>query len=136
MTLQSEGIPFFNFIESFQSWEMYLLKMERPGTWGTRLELQALSNMLDVTFCIVTNSSVEDESIIWLYPILKGITYIDAPVQILGCEMEFHYHSLVPIMSADSHFRLPNKRFSNETTASGNSKSISYCDVNKGETCM
>ena len=89
--------------------------------------------MLGVTFCIVTNSSVENQSIIWLYPILKGITQIDAPVLILGCEMEFHYHSLVPIMSADSHFQLPNKRSSSET---GNSKSISYCDVNKGETCM
>ena len=86
MTLQPEGIPFFSFIESSQSWEMYLLKMERPGTWGTHLELQALSNMLGVTFCIVTNSSVEDQSIIWLYPILNGITQIDAPVLILGCE--------------------------------------------------
>ena len=65
---------------------------------------------------------------------MKGITRIDVPVLILGFEMEFHYHSLVPIMSADSHFRLPNKRLSNETTASGNSKSISYCDVNKAET--
>ena len=120
MTLQSEGIPFFSFIESFQSWEMYLLKMERPGTWGSHLELQALSNMLGVTFCIITNSSVEDQSIIWLY-YLKGLTQIDAPVLILGCEMEFHYHSLVPIMSADSHFRLPNKRLRNETTASSNS---------------
>ena len=92
--------------------------------------------MFGVTFCIVTNSSVEDQSIIWLYPILKDITQIDAPVLILGYEMEFHYHSLIPIMSPDSHFRLPNKRFSNETTASGNRKLISYCDVNKGETCM
>ena len=88
--------------------------MERPGTWGTHLELQALSNMLGDTFCIVTNSSVENQSIIWLYPILKGITQIDAPVLILGCEMEFHYHSLVPIMSADSHFQLPNKRSNSE----------------------
>ena len=94
MTLQPEGIPFFSFILSSQSWEMYLLKMERPGTWGTHLELQALSNMLGVTFCIVTNSSVEDQLITWLYPILNGITQIDAPVLILGCEMEFHYHSL------------------------------------------
>ena len=92
--------------------------------------------MLGVTFCIVTNISVEDQSIIWLYPILNGITQIDALVLILGCEMEFHYHSLVPIMSADSHFRLHNKRFRNETTASGNSKLISYCDANKGETRM
>ena len=83
---------------------MYLLKMERPGTWGTHLELQALSNMLGVIFCVVTNSSVEEQSIIWLYFILNSITQIDAPVLILGCEMEFHYHSLVPIMSADSHF--------------------------------
>ena len=65
--------------------------------------------MLGVTFYIVTNSCVEDQSIIWLYPILNDITQIDAPVLILGCEIEFHYHSLVPIMSADSHFRLPNK---------------------------
>ena len=59
--------------------------------------------------CYILNSSVEGQSIIWLYPILKGITQIDAEVLILDCEMEFHYHSLVPIMSTDSHFRLPNK---------------------------
>ena len=61
LILQPEGIPLFNFVDSrsVESWESYLLNMSKYGTWGTHLELQALSNMLSVTFCLVTNSSVD-----------------------------------------------------------------------------
>ena len=47
---------------SVESWESYLLNMNKYGTWGTHLELQALSNMLSVTFGLVTNSSVDEQS--------------------------------------------------------------------------
>ena len=59
--------------------------------------VQALSNMLSVTFCLVTNSSVDEQSMVWINPFSTGETLVDSPVLILGCEMEFHFHSLSQI---------------------------------------
>ena len=100
MTLQPGGIgiPFFSFIEDGKTRNMgYPFRV--AGT-------------VQYVGCYILHSHKQHQLIIWLYPILKGTTQIDAPVLILGCEMElhsFHYHSLVPIMSADSYLRLPNK---------------------------
>ena len=93
LILQPEGIPLFNFVDSrsVESWESYLLNMSKYGTWGTHLELQVLSNMLSVTFCLVTNSSVDEQSMVWINPFSIGETLVDSPVLILGCEMEFHF---------------------------------------------
>ena len=55
--------------------------------------VQALSNMLSVTFFLVTNSSVDEQPMVWINPFSTGETLVDSPVLILGCEMEFHFHS-------------------------------------------
>ena len=117
LILQPEGIPLFNFIDSrsVESWESYLLNMEKSGTWGTHLDPQALSNMLSVTFCLVTNSSVKEQSIVCIYPFSKRETLIDSPVLILDCEMEFHFHSLSQIQPTNLHSHEQTKQPSDQT---------------------
>ena len=81
--------------------------MAKPGTWGTHLELQAIATMLDVTFCIITNSRAEEQAMFWLFPQWKDSATSDATL-LLGCEMEFHFYSLAPSQSRVSdkiHFR-------------------------------
>lgn len=72
--------------------------MAKPGTWGTHVELQAIASLLDVTLCIITNSSAEEQAMIWLYPQWKDSASCDVTL-LLGCEMEFHFYSLAPSQS-------------------------------------
>ena len=40
--------------------------------------VQALSNMLSVTFCLVTNSSVDEQSMVWINPFSTGEMLVDS----------------------------------------------------------
>ena len=103
--------------------------------------VQALSNMLSVTFCLVTNSSVDEQSMVWINPFSTGEMLVNSPVLILGCEMEFHFHSLSQIQPTNLHSHEQTKQPSDQilkcyTTCSSNSfnevkvvryKSVTYC---------
>lgn len=134
LILQPEGIPLFNFVDSrsVESWESYLLNMSKYGTWGTHLELQALSNMLSVTFCLVTNNSVDEQSMVWINPFSTGETLVDSPVLILGCEMEFHFHSLSQIQPTNLHSHEQTKQPSDQTLKCYTS-SNSFNEVKSGK---
>ncbi|KAL5510242.1 hypothetical protein EMCRGX_G005757 [Ephydatia muelleri] len=77
--------------------------------------VQALSNMLSVTFCLVINSSVDEQSMVWNNPFSTGETLVDSPVLILGCEMEFHFHSLSQILPTNLHSHEQTKQPSDQT---------------------
>ena len=66
-SLQPDGTHLFNFVTA-TSWESYLTDMSKTGTWGTHLEVQMIASMINVTICIVTDSSNADDSMVWLYP--------------------------------------------------------------------
>ena len=102
-----DGSRLFSFVTSAPTWEAYISNMAKPGTWGTHLELQAIATMLDVTFCIITNSRAEEQAMFWLFPQWKDSATSDATL-LVGCEMEFHFYSLAPSQSRVSdkiHFR-------------------------------
>ncbi|KAL5502550.1 hypothetical protein EMCRGX_G009346 [Ephydatia muelleri] len=75
----------------------------------------ALSNMLSVTFCLVTNSSVDEQSMVWINPFSTGEMLVDSPVLILGCEMEFRFHSLSQIQPTNLHSHEQTKQPSDQT---------------------
>ena len=77
--------------------------------------VQALSNMLSVTFFLVTNSSVDKQPMVWINPFSTGETLVDSPVLILGCEMEFHFHSLSQIQPTNLHSHEQTKQPSDQT---------------------
>ena len=68
ISLQPDGTHLFNSVTA-TSWESYLTNMSKTGTWGTHLEVQMIASMINVTICIVTDSSNADDSMVWLYPI-------------------------------------------------------------------
>ena len=129
LILQPEGIPLFNFVDSrsVESWESYLLNMSKYGTWGTHLKRQALSNMLSVTFCLVTNSSVDEQSMVWINPFSTGETLVDSPVL-----MEFHFHSLSQIQPTNLHSHEQTKQPSDQTLKCYTS-SNSFNEVKSGK---
>ena len=51
----------------------------------------------------------------WIYPFSKGETLINLPVLILGCEMEFHFHSLSQIQPTNLHSHEQSKQQSDQT---------------------
>ena len=81
-----------NFVTA-TSWESYLTDMSKTGTWGTHLEVQMIASMINVTICIVTDSSNADDSMVWLYPNDRPDA-TDSPILIIGSEMAHHYYSL------------------------------------------
>lgn len=94
ISLQPDGTHLFNFVTA-TSWESYLTDMSKTGTWGTHLEVQMIASMINVTICIVTDSSNADDSMVWLYPNDRPDA-TDSPILIIGCEMAHHYYSLSP----------------------------------------
>ena len=93
-SLQPDGTHLFNFVTA-TSWESYLTDMSKTGTcnWGTHLEVQMIASMINVTICIVTDSSNADDSMVWLYPNDRPDA-TDSPMLIIGSEMAHHYYSL------------------------------------------
>ena len=92
ISLQPDGTHLFNFVTA-TSWESYLTDMSKTGTWGTHLEVQMIASMINVTICIVTDSSNADDSMVWLYPNDRPDA-TDSPILIIGSEMAHHYYSL------------------------------------------
>ena len=94
ISLQPDGTHLFNFVTA-TSWESYLTDMSKTGTWGTHLEVQMIASMINVTICIVTDSSNADDSMVWLY-LNDRPDATDSPILIIGSEMAHHYYSLSP----------------------------------------
>ena len=70
--------------------------MSKTGTWGTHLELQMVASVINVTVCIVSDSSNMDRLMVWLYPNDNPGASDSLILLILGCEMAHHFYSLAP----------------------------------------
>lgn len=83
------GYHISNFMDTEESWEDYLHRMDTDKQWGSHIELTAIADLLGIPVLITNDSLDEEEFQVWIYPTTSKTTNL-----ILLGFCSNHYYSL------------------------------------------